>query len=238
VDRSRNPRVFVEDASRALRDPLTICVGYLERLREDDPDERHKTVALVVQELDRMARLVDDLEVLAQAEQPDFLQCETIDLAALTGELIEEARALGPRHWTIDRTGEGSIVADREQLTVAVMNLADNAVQHTVIDEMVAIGSSLNGDEARLWVRDAGRGVSPSDEPHIFERFVRGEGSHRRYRGGGLGLAVVKVVAEAHGGYVDMESRLEEGSTFTIVIPRSPSDESAAGKPLARYESS
>jgi signal transduction histidine kinase len=223
VDRNPNPRVFVEDASRALRDPLTICVGYLERLREDDPDERHKTVALVVQELDRMARLVDDLEVLAQAEQPDFLQPETIDLAAFTGELIEEARALGPRHWTIDRAGDGSIVADRGRLTVAMMNLADNAVQHTVIDETVALGSSQIGDEVRLWVRDAGRGVSPSDEPRIFERFVRGEGAHRRYRGGGLGLAVVKVVAEAHGGYVEMESHLEEGSTFTIVLPRSAS---------------
>ena len=222
MGRHGNPRVFVEDASRALRDPLTICVGYLERLREDDPDERHKTVALVVQELGRMARLVDDLELLAQAEQPDFLECETIDLAAFTGELIEEAHTLGPRDWTIDRAGEGSIVADRERLTDAVMNLADNAVQHTVVDEMVAVGSSHVGDEVRLWVRDAGRGVSPSDEPRIFERFARGEGTYRRYRGGGLGLAVVKVVAEAHGGYVEMESRLEEGSTFTIVIPRSP----------------
>ncbi|HZB79385.1 MAG TPA: HAMP domain-containing sensor histidine kinase [Actinomycetota bacterium] len=229
MDRSGNPRVFVEDASRALRDPLTICVGYLERLREDDPDERHKTVALVVQELGRMARLVDDLEVLSQAEQPDFLQRETIDLAAFTGELSEDARALGPRHWAVDRAGEGSIVADRERLTVAMMNLADNAVQHTVVDETIALGSSQIGDEVRLWVRDAGRGVSPSDEPHIFERFARGEGAHRRYRGGGLGLAVVKVVAEAHGGYVAMESRLEEGATFTIVIPRSPSDDVSGG---------
>jgi two-component system, OmpR family, sensor kinase len=229
MDPSGNPRTFVEDASHALRDPLTICVGYLERLREDDPDERHKTVALVVQELDRMARLVDDLEVLGKAEQPGFLQCETIDLATFTGELIEEARALGPRHWTIDRAGEGSIVADRERLTVAVMNLADNAVQHTVVDEMVAVGSSQVGDEVRLWVRDAGRGVSPSDEPRIFERFARGEGAHRRYRGGGLGLAVVKVVAEAHGGYVEMDSRLEEGSTFTIVIPRAPSKDVSRG---------
>jgi two-component system, OmpR family, sensor kinase len=222
VERAPNQRAFVQGASHALRDPLTICVGYLERLREDDPDERRRTVALVVQELGRMARLVDDLEVLADAEQPDFLQQEPFDLATFTGDLIEEARALGPRDWTIDAAAEGSIVADRQRLTVAVMNLADNAVQNTDIDQGVALGSSLSDDEVRLWVRDAGRGVSPSDQPHVFERFARGEDTHRRYRGGGLGLAVVKVVAEAHGGHVEMESRLEEGSMFTIVLPRSP----------------
>lgn len=222
MDQGRNPRVFVEDASRALRDPLTICVGYLERLREDDPDERHRTVALVVQELGRMARLVDDLEVLAQAEQPDFLHREPFDLAAFTGDLVEGVRALGPRDWTIDRAGDGSVVADRGRLTDAVMNLADNAVQCTVTDQTIALGSSLVGDVVRLWVRDAGRGISPSDLPRIMERFARGQGAHRRYRGGGLGLAVVKVVAEAHGGRVDVESRLGQGSTFTIVLPRSP----------------
>lgn len=223
VDRAGDQRTFVQDASHALRDPLTICVGYLERLREDDPDERHKTVALVVQELGRMTRLVDDLEVLEEAEQPDFLRQEPFDLATFTDDLMEQARTLGPRHWAIDAVAEGSIVADRQHLTVAVMNLADNAVQNTVIDQRIAIGSSSDDDEIRLWVRDAGRGVSPADQPHIFEPFARGDDAHRRYRGGGLGLAVVKVVAEAHGGRVEMVSRIGEGSMFTLVLPRPPS---------------
>jgi signal transduction histidine kinase len=107
------------------------------------------------------------------------------------------------------------------------MNLAHNAVQHTLDDETIAIGVSLGQEEARIWVRDTGRGISLPDQSRIFDRFTRGSGAHRRYRGGGLGLAIVKAIAEAHGGHMDLQSRLGEGSTFTIVIPR-PSNEGVA----------
>jgi signal transduction histidine kinase len=110
------------------------------------------------------------------------------------------------------------------------MNLAHNAVQHTLPDETVAIGTSLSEEELRLWVRDTGTGISVSDQARIFNRFTRGTGAHLRYRGGGLGLAIVKAIAEAHGGRVDLESRLGEGSTFTIILPRHPSEGVAGGQ--------
>jgi two-component system OmpR family sensor kinase len=219
----QSQRAFVQDASHELRDPLTICRGHLELLG-DDPDERRMTVALVVHELDRMARMVDDLQVLAETEQPDFLQPEPIDLGPFTHELIEKGSALGPRQWVLDRAGEGPVFADRDRLTEAVMNLAHNAVQHTLPEQTIAIGSSLSDGEARIWVRDTGSGVPVSDHTRIFERFTRGRDAHRRYRGGGLGLAIVRAVAEAHGGRVQLASRLGEGSTFTIVIPRDPGE--------------
>jgi two-component system OmpR family sensor kinase len=115
-------------------------------------------------------------------------------------------------------------------LTEALMNLAHNAVQHTAVEDTVAIGTSLTEDEARLWVRDTGSGVPVSDQERIFERFTRGTGAHRLYRGGGLGLAIVRAIAEAHGGRVELESRLGEGSTFTIVVPREPTDGAAGGQ--------
>ncbi|HZB79383.1 MAG TPA: ATP-binding protein, partial [Actinomycetota bacterium] len=134
------------------------------------------------------------------------------------------ATALGPRRWVLDRAGEGPVFADRDRLTEAVMNLAHNAVQHTLPEQTIAIGSSLDDGEVRIWVRDTGSGVPVSDHARIFERFTRGRDAYRRYRGGGLGLAIVRAVAEAHGGRVQLASRLGEGSTFTIVVPRDPGE--------------
>ena len=222
----KSQRDFVQDASHELRDPLTICRGHLELLG-DDPEERRATTALVLDELDRIGRIVDDLQLLAEAEHPDFLRRDWVDFEVLTHELVAKATALAPRRWGLDRVATGSVFADRQRLTEAVMNLAHNAVQHTVGHDSVAIGTTIEGNEARIWVRDTGSGISVEDQEKIFERFKRGTDSHRRYRGGGLGLAIVKTVAEAHGGRVELESRLGEGSLFTIVIPVSTEQRSS-----------
>jgi two-component system, OmpR family, sensor kinase len=214
----QSQREFVQDASHELRDPLTICRGHLELLG-DDPEERRATTALVLDELDRIGRIVDDLQLLAEAEHPDFLRREWIDLELLTHELLAKATALAPRRWGLDGIGSRMILADRQRLTEAVMNLAHNAVQHTVSHDSITIGTAVVGNDVRIWVRDTGSGISSEDQQVIFERFKRGSDAHRRYRGGGLGLAIVKTVAEAHGGHVELDSRLGEGSTFTMVIP-------------------
>jgi two-component system, OmpR family, sensor kinase len=227
----RSQREFVRDASHELRDPLTICHGHLELLGED-PEDQRRTIGLVMDELERMARIVNELQLLAEAEQPDFLQREWMDVGLFAHELTAKAGALAPRDWRLDRAAEGMMFADRQRLTEAVMNLAHNAVQHTLADDTVAIGTSLSDSEVRIWVRDTGTGISVSDQALIFERFRRGSGAHLRYRGGGLGLAIVKAIAETHGGRVELESRLGEGSTFTIVLPRrrQPSEGAANGQ--------
>jgi signal transduction histidine kinase len=224
----RSQREFAQDASHELRDPLTICRGHLELLG-DDPEERRETVALVLDELDRMSRLVDDLQLLADSEQPDFLQPKAFDIGTYTDELVAKARALASRRWVLDDRAEGMVVADRHRLTEAVMNLAHNAVQHTLEHEEIGIGTMLTDEHILLWVRDEGAGVALSDQPRIFDRFTRGRGAHRRYRGGGLGLAIVKAIAESHGGRVALDSDLGSGSTFTIVIPRHDATGEARG---------
>jgi two-component system, OmpR family, sensor kinase len=222
----RSQREFVRDAGHELRDRLTVCRGYLELISED-PNERHATIALVLNELERMGRAIDDLQVLAEADQTDFLRRERIDIALFTHELIAKASALDLRNWALDNAAEGTLFADRQRLTETVMNLMHNAVQHTLPEDTIALGTSLSKNEARVWVRDTGSGIMAFDQARIFDRFVRGTEAHRYYRGSGLGLAIVKAIAKAHGGHVELESRVGEGSMFTIIVPRHPSEEGA-----------
>ena len=211
-------RAFVSDASHKLRTPITIVRGHLELLG-DDPEERRETVSLVTDELDRMSRFVDDLLLLAKAERDDFLHLGPLELGALTDEMFEKATGLGRRSWLLAGRAEGLLVADRQRLTQAVMGLAQNAVQHTQDGDPVWIGSAVDRGEARLFVRDIGPGIPPADQERIFERFARASASARRSEGAGLGLSIVRAIAEAHGGRVELASDVGAGSTFAVVVP-------------------
>ncbi len=211
-------REFLDDAGHELKTPLTIVRGHLELLG-DDPSERRETVALVVDELDRMARMVDELLVLAKYEQPDFLDLATVDVNALTDELHAKAAALGPAEWTVESRGRGVIVADRQRLTQAVLQLAQNALRHGGEDGKIALGSAVADGEARFWVRDHGPGIPPDDQRTIFEKFGRASGDGQTKPGSGLGLYIARGLVEAHGGRIAAESRLGEGSTFSFTLP-------------------
>jgi two-component system OmpR family sensor kinase len=211
-------RAFVSDASHELRTPITIVRGHLE-LMSEDPAERRETVTLVTDELDRMSRFVDDLLLLAKAERDDFLRVTVVELGALTDELLEKAQGLAQRDWRLEARGEAVIVADRQRLTQAMMGLAQNAVQHTTDGESIWLGTAASYREVRLWVRDEGPGIAPDDQERIFERFARASDSRRRSEGAGLGLAIVRAIAEAHGGRVRLTSRPGAGASFVLVIP-------------------
>lgn len=210
-------RRFVDDAGHELRTPITVIRGHLELL-EEDPAERERTMALVMDELDRMQRIVNDLLILAKSQQPDFLDLQTVDIAALTEDVHAKASAIAPRDWRLERTGRGRIVADRQRLTQALIQLAQNASQHTETRDRITLGSAVFDGQARLWVRDTGPGISAENQERIFRRFSRGAGV-RPSEGAGIGLAIVKAIAEAHHGRVELDSRMGSGSTFTIVIP-------------------
>lgn len=231
-------RAFVNDASHELRTPITIVRGHLE-LMGDDPVERRETVALVMDELDRMSRFVDDLLLLARAERSDFLAPGRLELGELVAQLDAKARGLADRDWRLhcpDR--EADVVADRQRLTQAVMSLAQNAVQHTAPGDPIAIGAAADSTCARIWVADSGPGVAEADRRRIFERFARGARGPRRSDGAGLGLAIVRAIAQAHGGDVELESAPGGGARFTITIPLAstpvtdrPGDSAARGTP-------
>jgi two-component system OmpR family sensor kinase len=221
-------RDLIRDVSHELRTPITIVRGHLE-LIGDDPAERRETLELVTDELDRMARLVDDLLILARAERPDFLQPEPLRLADFTHEVYAKATSLGDRRWTLHLQRDGSIDADPQRLTQALVNLADNAVKQTEDGAEIEIGADVDDGWARFWVADGGPGLAEADREEIFARFARGE-SGQGYAGTGLGLAIVKAVAEAHGGRAEVDSDPGAGARFVVWIPSTGASEELPAK--------
>jgi signal transduction histidine kinase len=214
-------RRFIDDAGHELRTPITVIRGHLD-VMGDDAEDRRRTLELVSDELERMSRMVDDLLTLARTEQPDFVRSRIVDLDELTIRMLDNARGLAPRDWRLDGTAVGRATIDEQRLMQAVLQLAANAVRHTADGDVVAVGSAIRDDEVRFWVRDTGPGVQPEDRDRIFERFYRGRSGHRRSDGAGLGLSIVRAIAEAHGGRVELDSQAGRGATFTVVLPVDP----------------
>ena len=210
-------RQFMDDAGHELRTPLQVISGHLELLPLDrDPAERRQTVDLVMDEIARMNRIVDDLLLLARAEQPDFVQPEPIDATALTNDVLSKVSALGDHRWMVDGAAAVAVTGDRQRLTQAWMQLADNAVRHTPTGQPIRIGSATNGVTLRMWVHDSGPGVPPDETEVIFDRFSRG--SQSAAGGTGLGLSIVQAIAGAHGGSVAVVPS-RTGARFEITIP-------------------
>ncbi|MEM7647535.1 MAG: HAMP domain-containing sensor histidine kinase [Cyanobacteria bacterium P01_A01_bin.70] len=211
-------RNFINDASHELFTPLTIIQGHLE-VMGDDPDERAATLTLVMDEIDRLGRFAKDLLLLAQAEHPNFLQLETINVADFTQEIFAKVSVLADRQWQLGSLGRGVMVGDRQRLTGAILNLACNATQHTQSTDTIELGSTTLGGKVRVWVRDTGEGIAPADQARIFDRFARAANTYRKSEGAGLGLAIVKTIADSHQGTIELVSQPGAGSTFTLVLP-------------------
>ncbi|CAN5221961.1 HAMP domain-containing sensor histidine kinase [soil metagenome] len=213
-------RRFVDDAGHELRTPITIIRGHLEVLDPDDPQDRADTLALVNDELDRMNRMVDDLLLLAKIEQPEFVRAEPTDLGSLARDIFEKACALADRRWMLETVADVTVDLDAQRITQAVIQLAQNATQHTEPGDRIGIGSRATADELRIWVSDTGSGVAEADQERIFGRFARASQSARRSEGAGLGLSIVSAIARAHQGRVSLQSVPGHGATFTLVLPR------------------
>jgi two-component system, OmpR family, sensor kinase len=214
-------RRFFDDVGHELRTPITIVRGNIELL-PDEPEARRRALAIATEELDRMARLVQDLLTLARTGRPDFMRPEPVAIAHLLSDVRDRARALAPRRWEVDLGCTATVHADPERLTQALVQLAANAVAYTEADDRITFGCDADRREVRVWVRDEGCGIAEEDRTRIFDRTQRG--SRARGDGSGLGLSIVAAIAEAHGGEVGVHSRLGEGSTFELRLPREAAD--------------
>jgi signal transduction histidine kinase len=212
---------FLKDASHELKTPITVIQGHLETLKYK-PEQHEDVIDLLMDELDRMGRLVNDLLILAKADHPNFLHLKAEELDWLTEELYLKVRSLAPREWRLESKGLSPITVDRQRLTQAIMNLVQNAIRHTQEGDMITLGSSVKENYAYIWVRDTGEGIAPDDQARIFERFARATRSDSVFEGHGLGLAIVSAIVDAHGGWVELESLPGHGSTFTLVMPLNP----------------
>ncbi len=223
----RSQRQFIDDAGHELRTPLTVIRGHLELLG-DDPVEREEVRAILTDELDRMARMVNDLLVLARAERPDFLRLAPVDITMLTSEVQGKATSLASRQWRVGGHTDVEILADRQRLTQAWMQLAQNATQHTAEGSVVELGSRVAGDWVELWVADAGAGVPDDARVWIFEGFTRASGDRRTGEHFGLGLPIVRAIAEAHHGQVSVAESSCGGALFVIRLPLTPARSKSA----------
>ncbi|MGB3199436.1 MAG: HAMP domain-containing sensor histidine kinase [Nodosilinea sp.] len=214
-------RQLLNDVGHELRTPITIVRGHLE-LMGTTPQEQQETLDIVIDELDRMSRFIDELMLLAKAERPDFLFPEPIDLTVFTEEVYAKITALGDRQWQLEAVADGHLLGDRQRLTEAIVNLAQNSTQHTGLGDTIALGSSRRYDQVHIWVRDTGEGIELSDQTRIFQRFVRGKSRYGRSDGSGLGLAIVQAIVQAHGGTIQLVSQPDSGATFTLVLPLNP----------------
>jgi two-component system OmpR family sensor kinase len=212
-------RRFVDDAGHELRTPITIVRGHLEVLDATDPADVRSTIELVDDELVRMNRMVADLLLLARSEQPTFLHPELTDVGELTEDVFGKVVRLGQREWVLETAARVDAEIDPQRVTQAIVALADNAVRYTRPGDRIALGSQLAGGYLRFWVADSGPGVSEADRTRIFERFARGTSTGPRSEGAGLGLAIIRAIAAAHGGQVLLDSVPGRGATFTVVVP-------------------
>ena len=226
-------RQFVDDASHELRTPLTIIGGHLELLNTADPVDVRETQILLLEELDRMQSLVDELLLLARSGRPGFVRLDWIEIDAFLQAAMDRVKVLADRRWQIDGLPGAWIRADRNRLTQAVEQLALNAVHATGPGDVISLGaawteeaSGAEPDGRRLrttewidiWVADSGCGISPADQKRIFDRFAR-VGVSRGKEGSGLGLPIVKAIAEAHDGTFRVSSEPNVGSTFVLGLP-------------------
>ena len=220
IERSvEGQRELLDDVGHELRTPITVVRGHLELVDPHDEEDVRQTRALVLDELDRMGVLVNDLLELARASTTDFVQMVPCQIAELTEQVFEKARALEERPWSLESTADIETSADPIRITQAWLQLAANAVKYSDPGSPVALGSAVHGNEVHLWVRDQGIGIAPQDIERVRQRFGRIDTAGWEVPGSGLGLSIVETIVTAHGGSLDIESTLGEGSLFTLRLP-------------------
>jgi two-component system, OmpR family, sensor kinase len=231
---------FTADASHELRTPLSIIMSQAELAlrRERSPEEYRESLETALKASQRMKAVVEGLLTLARADARELeIRRDRVDL----GKIVEETVSLlGPlaieRKVTLTASVESvEILGDPDRLREVVTNLVTNAIRYNRDGGKVEVTLSAKPDEAVLSVADTGIGIPEKDQPHVFERFYRVDKARSREAGGprpaeasgfgreggnGLGLSIAKWVVEAHGGHLSFTSRENEGTTFSVRLPR------------------
>jgi signal transduction histidine kinase len=224
-------REFVADASHELRTPLTSVLTSLELLSEELGGEQADTAQAALRSARRMRRLVGDLLLLARVDAKRVQPHEPLPLDEVLMEAASEIGPVADDH-ALEIDAEPAVVSGvRDDLHRLVLNLIENAVKHTPAGTHVRASSAMSNGDALLVVEDDGPGIPGELRDRVFERFVRGAGDRGaagrdRARGSGLGLSIVRAVAESHGGSVVLEySGNGRGARFVVRLP-------SAGIPL------
>jgi signal transduction histidine kinase len=215
----RRERRFIGEASHELRTPITICRGHLEVLGpKPGPDELEECVDVVIDELDRMGRIVDDMTTLVRADTDWFLRREPFPLDEFLADVaVKASPLLNGRLRVVPTAEEALLEGDAQRLTQALINLLQNAALHGGNGCPVVLQVVEETDGWRFEVADEGGGITLDPPERVFQPFSRGGANTG---GSGLGLAIVRTIAEAHGGAAGVENRSGEGATFWIRVPK------------------
>ncbi len=230
ADRQR--RELLADVAHELRTPLTVVQGNLEGLRDGIYEATPEHLDLVMDEIQKLSRLVDDLRLLTLAEAGQLpLDAQPLDIAQLLADVRDtfafQADEAGIA-LTVDAPASlPHLLADPQRMGQVLGNLVSNALRFTPRGGEISLGAArVPGDRAvQLWVSDTGAGIPAEDLPRIFDRFWRGDParSHESGAGTGLGLAIAKSLVEAHGGRIWAESKVGQGTAVICIFPLPPS---------------
>ena len=223
-------RQFSSDASHELRTPLTVMKGESELvLRRPRPVEDYIAVLESnLEEIDRMSRIVEELLFLSRADLGQIkTECEPVRLDLLLEDIQRQAGLLDQEREVdvvIETIQPATVHGDELRLRELILNIVDNAVKYSYAQGRVEIDLRVEGQRARLSVRDYGIGIPPNTHKQIFDRFFRTDDARAHTKKGtGLGLAICAWIAESHHGHIEVQSEVGKGSTFTIVLPLAPS---------------
>ncbi|MFL5767811.1 MAG: sensor histidine kinase, partial [Actinomycetota bacterium] len=217
-------RRFVDNASHELRTPVAILKAELDLAlsRARTSEELETTLRSAAEETDHLARLAEDLLVLSRANDGGLpIHRSEVELPSLVAEVVRHFEPRAAEARVRLEIGDVPRVAfvDPVRIRQALDDLLDNAVRHTPAGGVVRLSAGRSGDRLLLRVEDSGDGFPASFIPHAFEAFSRSDGDGR---GAGLGLAIVRTIAEAHGGTADVSNRDDRGAVVTLAIAERP----------------
>ena len=218
---------FIMGVTHDLKTPLALIKGYTEALEDgiaDDPESQKRSLSIIVSKVDQLEGMIDDLLNFVRLDTGEWRQAlAPVNLSAFlrayAKRIIDDAELMQRRVETcINIPNELLTPMDERLVLRALENLTNNALRYTPSDSLIALNAYTEADHAVIEVRDNGPGIAEADLPHIFDAFYRGSNS-RREQGMGLGLSVVKGVADSHGWTITAFNRPTGGSVFAITIP-------------------
>ena len=224
ADLVERQRAFVQNASHELRTPITVALAHAELMPAASGASgatAASDAAIVVDELGRLRRLVDRLLLLATAERHDQARLASVLLAGLADDALRRWEPT-QRRWLRGRRDDVTVLADPDRLAAALDALLDNAVRFTGDGDSIELSVHTEGDEAALTVTDSGPGIPPGHLESVFDRFERAAPLRDNGHNFGLGLSIVRAIAEAHGGRVTAGPGRAGGAAVTIWLPLHP----------------